>query len=242
MVDLAASDQLFIQHPTSTRPARPMSKSSDVVPRRIKSPEENAVRTRLVRRSNENIPGVLERSRVHIQLYDRLKFGKLDRTHFTHLEDAESGRIERGQFLCGTAHEQTTLHHVDDRKNATCRRCRQIGQRLLREGFQIFLLSENQWGALHRKAEDRLLRNTIRDVPNLDKLFLHMQEGTTTERLIDFCHSINATVSFQPDSIIIESDNKEVVGDTFVEAVFAIADALEVEPPTAGSSNFTQVF
>lgn len=111
--------------------------------------KDNAVRARLVEIENLNRPGTRKNNAVHIELFDKLKIGRLIRTEHETIwsGDNEKYKIDNGIFLCARNTQNIQIFHSNSDRH-TCQKCIDIANRLIRKGLDIYTVNEASWKIL----------------------------------------------------------------------------------------------
>lgn len=114
----------------------------------VESAKGNAVRARLVQIEHEAQPGTRSNNAVHVELFDRLRIGRLERTESDMpLDgDGEKETVDEGRFLCGRSGKGIKVFHADGPDTwPTCKRCQTVAKNLKEKGLSIYLLPRDVW-------------------------------------------------------------------------------------------------
>lgn len=144
-------------------------------PLQITSCNGNAVRARLIEIANKNQLTRRKNNSIHIQLFDRIKIGRLNRTEIDIMENGLRNEIsvEDGYFLCNRNNKDILIYH-SELKKPTCKKCIRVANRLLNKGLKIFLLDLDTWNELQNISLDNQVRTMVK---NIDlSLFKEMNE------------------------------------------------------------------
>ncbi len=137
--------------------------------------KDTAVRARLIEIENKNQPNRRKNNAVHIQLFDRIKIGNLNRTEIDIMEigSEDNGAIEEGYFLCNRNIKDIIIFHSDS-ENPTCKKCIKIAHTLLKKGLKIYLLNHEMWDKLQNIS---LNNHVISMTKNMDlSIFAEMDK------------------------------------------------------------------
>lgn len=177
-----------------------MSDSTDSLnPEFIREAEGNSVRARLVEVEHETQPGTRKNNAVHIELFDRIKIGRLKR-----IEDdmpcdgnAEERRVDKGIFLCGRSGRGIKVFHAEDDGYAICKKCRKIAHRLMDKGLNIFTYTKEGWDTLQEVSAKFSALNMLSNVARLKEF-----EPIPSREALRICREQNASVYFNEDDTV----------------------------------------
>jgi len=145
-------------------------------PKYFSNPLKAVIRIRLVEIENIVQPGTRNKNKVHIELYDRFKIGKINREeNELILLDSEKNhkRYENGNFLCGRNIKNIKIFH-SNLKFPTCKRCASLSKNIMKKGMQFKLYSEDLWEVLQNNYEEiKVLKSVSETNP---KVLLEMSK------------------------------------------------------------------
>ena len=101
-------------------------------------PKEIRARILHIKHRLQAYPG---QNSIHLDLFDQLDLGQLKRVH----EGFSSILNHGGGFLCGRNRKDLTLYYSTDGELPTCKKCRKMMATLLQRGFNIKVLSKEDW-------------------------------------------------------------------------------------------------
>jgi hypothetical protein len=124
---------------------------TEAKPLLITDSEGKAIRSRLIEIENKRQPGTRQNNAIHIELFDKIKIGRLERTVYDDLEVDESSNLEldTGIFLCGRNDKDIKVFHSNE-EMPTCKRCIKIANRLIRKRLDIYMVFREKLGDFTR--------------------------------------------------------------------------------------------
>ena len=111
--------------------------------------EGNAIRIRLVEIEHKGQPGTRNKNAVHVELFDEINLGHLNRTVLDSIEvgDDDKYEFDQGIFLCGRNSKDIKIFHSES-DVPTCKKCIDIANRLISKGLDIYTVNKKNWGIL----------------------------------------------------------------------------------------------
>ena len=185
----------------------------------VEEADDNAVRARLVEIEHVSQPGTRSNNAIHIELFDRLKIGRLSRTSddMPFDGDAEEETVDDGVFLCGRSGKGIKVFHAEREENfPTCKKCAKIATRFLNKGLKIFTISKEGWDKLQEAKIHAHFDPFIHSwKKQLEKQSISLQEA------IKICNEEEAIVDFKDKEVRIkfQKSRKTLAGQTFKETV-----------------------
>jgi|GEM_PF-4778694 len=172
---------------------------NELRPQLIKEAEGNSVRCRLAQIENEYQPGTKDNNAIHVELFDRLKIGKLNRDEkdIIFVGDGDENEVENGIFLCGRSSKDIKVFHSEsDRKWPTCKKCSDITSRLLAKNLTMFLLSKKEWRELQNLQYELTALRWAQSTLKIDPY-----EFIKNSEILDECHKNELTLNFNTKGI-----------------------------------------
>lgn len=126
--------------------------------------QDKAIRTRLVEIEHKKQSGTRSKNAIHIELFDELKIGRLQRIEHEMIAtgDSEEFEYDQGIFLCGRNSKDVVIYHSNSNV-PTCSKCIDIANRLIKNGLDIYTVSKENWEILqhfyYKNIADRMRSN-----------------------------------------------------------------------------------
>lgn len=152
---------------------------TDCKPLHIKKTEGASIRARLIDLEHVTQPGTRSKNSVHIELFDQISIGRLQRVHHDELIDGDGGKFgtDMGIILCGRSPKNIKIFHSEYSK-PTCNKCIEIMNRLIAKGLSIYVVPKELWEKLQdcysQNEANIMLKKMNMDTP--EKVNKRMEE------------------------------------------------------------------